>query len=140
MNFGQRELETSSSPKTILVVDDDPGVLDYASNVLEDCGYAVLTATDGAAALVVLREHPQIDLLFTDIVMPGLDGAEVARRACQQKPGLKILFTSGYAADVVPAGPLLKKPYRPQQLAQAVAALLANETRRPVITWPRVAL
>jgi len=135
--FGRRELEANSSRKTILVVDDDPGVLDYASNVLEDCGYAVVTAADGATALLMLQDHPQIDLLFTDIVMPGLDGAEVAQRACQQKPELKVLFTSGYAADVVPAGPLLKKPYRPQQLAQEVAALLADETGRPIITLPR---
>jgi CheY-like chemotaxis protein len=134
---GWRELQTNSSRKTILVVDDDPGVLDYASNVLEECGYAVLTAAEGAAALVLLRDHPQIDLLFTDIVMPGLDGAEVARQACEQKPGLKVLFTSGYSADVVPAGPLLKKPYRPQQLAQQVAAILGGETGRPIITLPR---
>lgn len=130
-------METNSTRKTILVVDDDPGVLDYASNVLEDCGYDVLTAADGAAALLVLRDHPHIDLLFTDIVMPGLDGAEVARRASQQRPQLKILFTSGYPADVVLAGPLLKKPYRPQQLAHQVAALLASEIRRPIITLPR---
>ena len=121
-------MEAHSSRKTILVVDDDPGVLEYASNVLEDCGYAVVTAADGTTALLLLQDHPQIDLLFTDIVMPGLDGAEVERRACQRKPELKVLFTSGYPADVVPAGPLLKKPYRPQQLAQEVAALLADET------------
>jgi CheY-like chemotaxis protein len=133
-------LETNSSRKTILVVDDDPGVLDYASNVLEECGYAVLTAAEGTAALLLLRDHPRIDLLFTDIVMPGLDGAEVARRACQQKPGLKVLFTSGYPADVVPAGRLLKKPYRPQQLAQEVAALLRGDAVRPNITLPRASL
>jgi CheY-like chemotaxis protein len=103
----------TSARKIILVVDDDPGVLDYASNVLEECGYTVLTAPDGATALVLLRDHPQVDLLFTDVVMPGLDGVEVARRARQESPGLKVLFTSGYAADVVPAGRLLKKPYRP---------------------------
>ena len=133
-------METNSSRSTILVVDDDPGVLDYASNVLEECGYAVLTATNGTAALLLIREHPQIDLLFTDIVMPGLDGGEVARRACEQKPGLKVLSTSGYPADVVPAGPLLKKPYRPQQLTQMVAAMLGADTSRPSITSPRVSL
>ncbi len=115
-----------SSPKTILVVDDDPGVLDYASNVLEECGYTVLTAPDGAAALILLRNHIHIDLLFTDVVMPGLDGLEMARRACQESPGLKVLFTTGYAADVIPAGRLLKKPYRPQQLAGEIAAILGE--------------
>jgi CheY-like chemotaxis protein len=113
----------NSARRTILVVDDDPGVLDYASNVLGNCGYGVVAASDGATALVLLRDHPQIDLLFTDIVMPGLDGVEVARRARLEYPSLKVLFTSGYA-DVIPAGPLLKKPYRPQQLAGEIAAML----------------
>ena len=119
-------MKTISARKTILVVDDDPGVLEYASNVLEDCGYAVLAASDGATALVLLRDHAAIDLLFTDIVMPGLDGIEVARRARQASPGLKVLFTSGYAADAVPAGRLLKKPYRPQQLAREIADMLGE--------------
>jgi two-component system cell cycle response regulator CpdR len=65
-------------------------------------------------------------LLFTDVVMPGLDGVETARRACQESPGLKVLFTSGYAADVIPAGRLLKKPYRPQQLAREIAAMVCE--------------
>jgi CheY-like chemotaxis protein len=116
----------NSARKTILIVDDDPGVLDYASNVLKECGYTVLTAADGATALVLLRNHPQVDLLFTDVVMPGLDGIEVARRACQESPGLKVLFTSGYAAGAIPAGRLLKKPYRPQQLAGEIAAIVCE--------------
>ena len=119
-------METNSARRTILVVDDDPGVLEYASNVLEECGYTILTAADGTAALALLRDYPQIDLLFTDIVMPGLDGAQVASRACQQRPELKVLFTSGYPGDVSPAGRLLKKPYRPHQLAQEVAAMLGR--------------
>lgn len=116
----------SQRAKTILVVDDDPLVLDYACNVLEDCGYQVLTAADGAAALTLLRDNAAIDLLFTDVVMPGLDGIEVARRACEESPGLKVLFTSGYAAAAIPAGRLLKKPYRPRQLAGQIAEMLAE--------------
>lgn len=117
----------NSARKTILVVDDDPGVLDYASNVLEECGYRVLTAADAGTALVLLRNPDNIDVLFTDIVMPGVDGVELARRAREDSPGLKVLFTSGYAADVVLAGRLLKKPYRSHQLAGEIAALLAAE-------------
>jgi CheY-like chemotaxis protein len=119
-------METNSACRTILVVDDDPGVLDYASNVLEECGYTVLTAPDGVTALVLLRTHDHVDLLFTDVVMPGLDGVEVARRARQESPGLKVLFTSAYAADAIPAGRLLKKPYRPHQLAGEIAAMLGE--------------
>jgi CheY-like chemotaxis protein len=117
-------MENGSAQKTILVVDDDPDVRDYASWVLEECGYSVLTAPDGATALLMLHSHEQIDVLFTDIVMPGLDGIEVARRALQQMPGLKVLFASGYSAGLTPASRLLKKPYRPQQLAGEVAAVL----------------
>ena len=112
--------------KTVLVVDDDPLVLDYATNVLQDCGYTVLAASNGPAALMLLRDHALIDLLFTDVVMPGLDGVELARRALQQSPGLKVLFTSGYAADVIPAGRLLKKPYRPRQLTGEVSEMLGD--------------
>jgi CheY-like chemotaxis protein len=117
-------MEATPGRATILVVDDDPLVRDYAETVLLDAGYEVLTAPDGAAALGLMRGSASIDLLFTDIVMPGLDGFEVARQACDVSPGLKVLFTSGYAADLRRANRLLKKPYRPQQLADEIAALL----------------
>ena len=110
--------------RTILVVDDDPDVRDYAISVLEDIGYRVLSAADGEAALSLLENDGSIDLLFTDVVMPGLNGFEVARRAVARAPRLKVLFASGYATDLTPAGRLLKKPYRPQQLTREVAALL----------------
>jgi len=111
---------------TILVVDDDPDVREYAISVLEDLGYRVLSAPDGEAALHVLERDGRVDLLFTDIVMPGLSGFEVARRAVEVVPKLKILFASGYATDLTPAGRLLKKPYRPQQLGSEIASLLPS--------------
>jgi CheY-like chemotaxis protein len=110
--------------RTILVVDDDPDVRDYAISVLEDFGYRVLSAADGEAALSLLENDDAVDLLFTDVVMPGINGFEVARRAVARSPRLKVLFASGYATDLTPAGRLLKKPYRPQQLTREVAALL----------------
>src|SRR5215472_12548216 len=120
------EMGNDSSRSTILVVDDDPAILEYAGGVLEECGYAVLTALNAATALVMLRSNERIDLLFTDLVMPGSDGIELARRAGEEVPGLRILFTTGYSADPTPGGRLLKKPYRPQQLAGAIAAALAT--------------
>jgi CheY-like chemotaxis protein len=110
--------------RTILVVDDDPDVRDYAISVLEDFGYRVLSAPDGEAALLLLEHDGAVDLLFTDVVMPGINGFEVARRAVARSPRLKVLFASGYATDLTPAGRLLKKPYRPQQLTREIAALL----------------
>jgi CheY-like chemotaxis protein len=118
--------EAQPARRTILVVDDDADVRDYASNVLEECGYEVVSAADGESALILLRGSQRIDLLFTDVVMPGLNGFEVARRAVQQVPALKVLFTSGYASNLTAAGRLLKKPYRPQQLAGEIAAVLGD--------------
>jgi CheY-like chemotaxis protein len=111
---------------TILVVDDDPAILEYAGEVLEECGYAVLTALNAATALVMLRNSERIDLLFTDLVMPGSDGIELARQAGEEVSGLKVLFTTGYSTGAAPGGCLLKKPYRPHQLVGAVAAALTG--------------
>jgi CheY-like chemotaxis protein len=119
-------IESATARSTILIVDDDPAILEYAGGVLEECGYAVLMAPNGASALITLRNSNRIDLLFTDLVMPGFDGVELARRAGQEVPGLKVLFTTGYSTDPAPRGRLLKKPYRPQQLAGAIAAALAR--------------
>jgi len=111
---------------TILVVDDDPAILEYAGEVLEECGYAVLTALNAATALVMLRNSERIDLLFTDLVMPGSDGIELARQAGEEVSGLKVLFTTGYSTGAAPGGCLLNKPYRPHQLVGAVAAALTG--------------
>ena len=119
-------MESDLARSTILIVDDDPAILEYAGGVLEECGYAVLTALNAASALVTLRSNDRIDLLFTDLVMPGSDGIELARRAGEEVPGLKVLFTTGYSSDPTPIGRLLKKPYRPHQLAGAIAAALAT--------------
>ena len=109
---------------TILVVDDEPAILEYAAEVLEECGYSVLKTADGANALVLLRSNRQIDLLFTDMVMPEVDDIELVRRAHAELPNLKVLFTSGYSARGLPKDPMLRKPYGPRQLEGAIAALL----------------
>jgi CheY-like chemotaxis protein len=118
-------MECSTVPGTILVVDDEPAVLEYAAEVLEGCGYSVLKTADGANALVLLRSNRQIDLLFTDLVMPEIDGIELVRRARAELPDLKVLFTTGYSAHGLPKDPMLRKPYGPRQLAGAIAALLS---------------
>ena len=83
---------------TVLIVDDDLDVLAMATMVLSTEGYTILEAGDGIEALKVLQEHPETDLLFTDIVMPGsIDGFELAHRAKQLRPSLRIseLLTRG---------------------------------------------
>jgi CheY-like chemotaxis protein len=115
-----------SGTRKIVVVDDDPDVREYAVSVLEEAGYTVLSVGDGEAALRLIEDDREIDLLFTDVVMPGLNGFEVARLARQLRPGLEVLFASGYATDLTPAGRLLKKPYRPAHLAAEVQQLLGG--------------
>jgi CheY-like chemotaxis protein len=117
--------------ETVLVVEDDGGVRDFAVSVLRDLGYRVLEAPNGDGALDILNAEPDIDLLFTDVVMPGtLNGADLAKAARQLRPSLHILFTSGYTTRLVEkewpthSVELLKKPYRSIDLAARVRAIL----------------
>jgi len=117
-------------PGIILVVDDDRAVLDVAAMVIEDLELPVLQAGNGAEALEILGANRNIVLLITDIVMPGMDGWELARIAKQRNPALKVLYTSGYIKNrgTLPSeeyGPVLAKPWRARQLHQAINRALA---------------
>ncbi|HTT79973.1 MAG TPA: PAS domain S-box protein [Stellaceae bacterium] len=119
----------------VLVVEDDPEVLQVTVESLRGIGYEVLTAPDGSSALAVLQREGRIDILFTDIVMPrGMNGIELARTALQLRPQLRVLLASGYptAARSVRSGAatggefaFLAKPYRGSELAAALRALRA---------------
>jgi two-component system cell cycle response regulator CpdR len=82
-------------PHTILLVDDDPGILGIGALMLEDCGCVVLTAASGGAALAKLKQNPEISHLLTDVQMPEMDGYELAHRATAIRPGLEVIVTSG---------------------------------------------
>ena len=118
--------------ETILVVEDSSAVRRVAVNMLRGLGYQVREADDGHAALAILREPVEIDLLFTDLIMPnGIDGQDLLVMARAQRPGLKALFTSGYSEHFLKARgetdqsvPLLGKPYRSHKLAEAVRKVL----------------
>ncbi len=121
------------SVKTILVVEDDRDVREVALAVLEGAGYRVIEAASGDDAHRLLLANPEmtIDLLFTDVVMPGrLDGIDLANAACALRPHLQVLYATGFAnlvrenRDADLQGPVLRKPYRPGDLRRAVAALL----------------
>lgn len=121
--------------ETLLVVDDEPLVLSAAANALRDLGYSVVEATSGGEALDLLEQTPNVQLLFTDIVMPGgMNGWQLASEANRRHPDLKVLFASGFAPaldrdeSAAELGPLLEKPYRQQQLAEAVRASLETAT------------
>ena len=117
--------------KTVLVVDDHDATRQTIARMLEAGGFAVRTASSGAEALEMLqRDH--VDLLFTDVVMPGeLAGRALATRAMEIRPGLKVLFSSGYfEGALVGKGQLetdvqfLAKPYRKQELSRKIEEVL----------------
>ncbi len=119
--------------ETILVVEDDPFVRSSVVLKVESLGYKVVLAVDGREAVMKLRTNPEIDMLFTDIVMPGgMSGWEVAELAQQMRPGLPTVFTSGYALEaLVDQGRapmksiVLTKPYRKAELAHRLREALA---------------
>jgi PAS domain S-box-containing protein len=127
------EPQAQAAKAKILVVEDDPDVLDVAVESLRMLGYDVLTAPDGQSALSVLRRDPTIRILLSDIVMPhGMNGVELAREAVRLRPDLRVLLASGYpmtalardnGAAVLDEFPFLSKPYRSSQLAAALRAL-----------------
>jgi PAS domain S-box-containing protein len=120
--------------ETILVVEDDPAVQETAVRVLKDLGYKVLKASDGQSALNVLQSGLHIDMLFTDVVMPGpMRSPELAKQAKVLFPDIAILYTSGYTQNAIvhggrldPGVELLSKPYRREDLARKVRHVLAN--------------
>jgi PAS domain S-box-containing protein len=132
---------------TILLIEDEPGVRQMTSRSLQEYGYAVVQASGGHQALGVLERDGgnRIDLLVTDVILPGMDGPELARRAAELRPELPVLFISGYTDDeIVRRGllhegqPFLQKPFTPEALAAKVGALL-NEARSPVGPEPNAA-
>ena len=108
-----------------LVVDDQPDVLDMAAELFRTLGYDVFVASTGTDALAVLERNQDIGLLFSDVVMPGMNGIELARSARGLVPGIKVILATGYAADVVTAQeqnqnsfPVISKPYKIADIVQ----------------------
>ena len=118
--------------ETILVAEDDPAVRALAIRVLSEAGYTTLSAADGGEALALAAEHTgTIELALLDVVMPQQSGWAVRNRLLATRPGVKVLFASGYSDDALHTGfvkqegvHLLRKPYRSEQLLRAVRAAL----------------
>ena len=118
----------------ILVVDDDPAVRQVAARVLQRAGYRVLQAGEGAEALDVARGYPgRLDLLLTDVVMPGMNGRELGERLAEERPDTRMLYMSAYTEDeVILRGVrvaevnFLYKPFSLEGLTQAVRQILES--------------
>jgi signal transduction histidine kinase len=118
--------------ETVLLVEDDPGVRKIANRILSGRGYRVLEAAEGDEALNIVSQHQDtIHLLLSDVVLPGLSGRELAARIREQRPGIRVLFASGYTDDVIlqhllEAGDeaVLQKPFTEADLSRKVRAVL----------------
>ncbi|MDC0715101.1 response regulator [Stigmatella sp. ncwal1] len=131
--------------ETILVAEDDDDVRETAVGLLSELGYRVLKARDAASALSVIESGIPVDLLFTDVVMPGpLRSPELARKAKERLPHIGVLFTSGYTENAIvhhgrldPGVELLSKPYTREALARKVRHVLGNEAQHRLVKQQR---
>jgi two-component system cell cycle sensor histidine kinase/response regulator CckA len=126
---------------TILVVDDEPVVLEVATRMLENGGFRVRQASDGADALEAVELHGPPQLVLTDLLMRRIGGSELARRLKERWPALPVLYMSGYSADelyrqgaIDPTGELIQKPFDSATLVASVSAALARADARAAIT------
>lgn len=122
----------AGSRATILMVDDDELIRNLVNAILKGCGYEVLVADGGLKALQLGEQfRDDIDLLLADVIMPDLNGPEVAHRLRSLRPALKVLFMSGYTGNVLieqgglpPGADIVSKPFTSQDLAQRVRQVL----------------
>ena len=115
--------------ETILIVEDEEQVRECVGDILCDLGYLVLEAGNAEEALASLDGNPDIAVMLTDIGLPGMDGRTLARAALEKRPGLPVVFATGYArhaieADAEPGMMVLNKPYRAQELADMIRRAL----------------
>lgn len=138
-----RQVLTNDGPATILLVEDEPALRNLGQRILERLGYRVLSASNGQEAMELAENYAaRIDLLFTDVVMPGMNGRELADRLAQMRPEMPVLFTSGYTERVFACEPMggsvdplvpsrcaeyLSKPYKPEALAARIRSVLGGE-------------
>jgi CheY-like chemotaxis protein len=130
--------------KTILLAEDDANVREISAFVLEAEGYRVVTASNGTQALELLALDPSVDLVVSDINMPGgMDGIALARHVLRRRPPLRIMLISGYPRDCFPDFPaevaFLRKPHDRRTLLNAIDASLRSERTEPEDRGPMVA-
>jgi CheY-like chemotaxis protein len=131
--------EPERGDETILLVEDETVVRQLVAEILENAGYTVLPAADGPSALELLRRHSDpINLLLTDVVMPGMSGPEVAAAVTSMRPGTEVLYMSGYTDSAIghhgvlePGIAFLQKPFSADDLTRKVRSLLSEPATAP---------
>jgi CheY-like chemotaxis protein len=129
--------KTARGSETVLVVEDAQSLRELASELLKDNGYAVLEAANGADAIQLVERHQGlIDLLLTDVVMPGMGGRQLAERLMPRLPKMKVLYMSGYTDDAIvhhgilePGIALIQKPFTAESLTRKVREVLHAEEK-----------
>ncbi len=124
--------EFRSTGETLLVVEDEPAVLEIAAVSLRESGFAVVSASDAASALAALAVTPDVALVFTDIVMPGQSGIALANEIWKIKPGMPVVFASGYSEETLtrelpPGAKFVKKPYKISHVVDLIRASLTQD-------------
>jgi two-component system cell cycle sensor histidine kinase/response regulator CckA len=124
----EQPIGAQDNQRTILVVDDDPGILKFVSELLVDADYRVLTASSGAAALQQSKDYQgEIDLLLSDFQMPAMSGIELATQMCVDRPQLRVLMMSGFTGGMLVLNEgwhFLPKPFVPSQLRALILGLV----------------
>ena len=134
---GARGAEDGRGGRPVLLVDDDPDVRAVAAAMLAEAGYDVVEAGSGGAALDLLEDPDLgVELMIADIVMPGMNGVELAHAARRRRPEMPVLFVTGFGGAALPAnrpppGELLRKPFRAADLRTKVAAMLSERAAPP---------
>lgn len=121
----------------VLVVDDETSVRELLARVLGTAGYVVIQAAGGQQALDLLERDPELDLLITDLLMRPMNGVELAQRLTADRPGLPVLFTSGYTptqlpgVSLPPGAEFVEKPWTPKDVLDRAAKLLDPKKPQP---------
>jgi CheY-like chemotaxis protein len=139
----KRVLPRSEQGETVLVVDDEPTVRMLVTDILEELGFTAIEAGDSAAGLKVLQSDVRIDLLVTDVGLPGgMNGRQMADAARTNRPDLKVLFITGYAENaavgngqLAPGMAVLTKPFPVETMAARIRSMIEadKEQRRPAL-------
>ena len=135
VEIAETAFDAKAQSEVILVVDDDSAVREVTAAILQDLGYTVVEAGSGGAALDLMGHEPAPDLVLLDFAMPGMNGAEVAREVRQRRPGLPILFVTGYADtavfDSVGRENVILKPFHPEEIAKRTRDALEARSMPP---------
>ncbi len=124
------------NPVTILLVDDDELIRRFVQRILQEQGFHVIEACDGAEALKVASAYTEpVDLLLTDVIMPKVNGLALTRRLMQERPGIGVLYMSGYVEKSMllathPESILIQKPFTPDALIAAVRQVLGSREQK----------